>query len=151
MINAGQPGSTYRTVKAAADAIVDGCGVIADEVGQIKIGNAHRGDDPNYLESPYSYNSLVDFEDNIVSIQNAYLGGADKNNRGKSLSEYIKSVNSDVDANVKAKAEYAIAKIRAIPFPFEKNYGSPEAGEAMDACDELFDALEDATKVLSQN
>lgn len=151
MTNAGQAGSTYRTIKAAADAIVDGCVVIADEVGQMKIGNAHRGDDPNYLESPYSYNSLVDFEDNIVSIQNAYLGGVDNNNRGKSLSEYIKSVDSDVDAKVKAKAENAIAKIQAIPFPFEKNFGSKQAGEAMDACDELIEALEDAAKVLSQN
>ena len=151
MINAGQAGSTYRTIKAAADAIVDGCVVIADEVGQMKIGNAHRGDDPNYLESPYSYNSLVDFEDNIASIQNAYLGGADNNNRGKSLSEYIKSVDSDVDTKVKAKAENAIAKIRAIPFPFEKNFGSKQAGEAMDACDELIEALEDAAKALSQS
>lgn len=151
MLKAGQPGSTYTTIKAAADAIVDGCVVIADEVGQMKIGNAHRGDDPNYLESPYSYNSLVDFEDNIVSIQNAYLGGADKNNRGKSLSDYIKLVNPDVDTQVKTAAENAIARIRAIPYPFEKNFSSRQAGEAMDACDELIGALGEVAKVLSQD
>lgn len=151
MLKAGQPGSTYTTMKAAADAIIDGCVVIADEVGQMKIGNAHRGDDPNYLESPYSYNSLEDFEDNIVSIQNAYLGGADRNNRGKSLSDYIKSVNPDVDAKIKAAAENAIAKIQAIPFPFEKNFSSTQAGDAMEACDELIEVLGEAAKVLSQD
>lgn len=117
----------------------------------MKIGNAYRGDDPNYLESPYSYNSLVDFEDNIISIQNAYLGGADKNNRGKSLSDYVKSVEPAADTKVKEAAVNAIAKIRAIPYPFEKNFTSTEAGEAMGACADLSEALTEAKSVLTRN
>lgn len=151
MLLAGQAGSTYGTVTAGVYAILDGCSTISEEVGELKIGNAHRGDDENYLESPYSYNSLVDFENNIVSIQNAYLGGADSNNRGASVSDYIRSVAPDVDTNVKEAAENAIAKIKAIPYPFEKNYTSSQAGEAMDACAELTDALNEAKKALLQD
>ncbi|HBK30146.1 MAG TPA: peptidase M75 [Porphyromonadaceae bacterium] len=148
MIKAGQLGSGYPTVTAGANAILDGCTTISEEVGNLKIGNAYRGDDKNYLESPYSYNSLEDFEDNIVSIQNAYLGGADDKNRGASLSNYIKSVNPIVDAKVIAATENAIAKIRAIPFPFEKNFASTQAGEAIEACSELTAALNEAKQAL---
>ncbi|OJV79844.1 MAG: hypothetical protein BGO34_20265 [Bacteroidia bacterium 44-10] len=151
MIKVGQTGSYYKTITASAEEILEGCVTIADEVGELKIGNAYRGDDPNYLESPYSYNSLVDFEDNIISIQNAYLGGADKNNRGKSLSDYVKSVEPTVDTKVKEAAVNAIAKIRAIPYPFEKNFTSTEAGEAMGACADLSEALTEAKSVLTRN
>lgn len=150
MLLAGQAGSTYRAIIAGAYAILDGCTTISDEVGELKIGNAHRGDDKNYLESPYSYNSLVDFENNIVSIQNAYLGGADKSKRGKSISDYIKSVDPAVDTKVKEAAENAIAKIKAIPPPFEKNFSSSQAGDAMEACASLSKALIEAKQALQK-
>jgi hypothetical protein len=149
MLTAGKAGSTYKTVVAAALAILDGCAVISEEVGDLKIGNAWRGDDNNYLESPYSYNSLVDFENNIISIENAYLGGAEKNNRGESVSAYIQSVNAAADTKVKSAIATAIAKIKAIPYPFEKNYASAQAGAAIDACVELTDALDEAKTALT--
>jgi hypothetical protein len=150
MLNAGQAGSTYRTITRAVVAILDGCTTISDEVGELKIGSSYRGDDINYIESPYSYNSLIDFEDNIKSIANAYLGGADENNRGTSVSDYVKSINAGVDTEVKNAINATIEKIRAIPHPFDENYTSPQAGEAISACEALTTALNRAKDVVNQ-
>lgn len=148
MKNAGKAGSTYRTIVDANEAIIEGCITIADEVGTMKIGKPHTGEDPNYLESPYSYNSKVDFIGNIISIRNAYLGGADANNRGASVSDYIKAVDSSVNTKVIQSIDNTIAKIEAIPYPFDTNYSSTQAGDAMNACKELADVLGEAKAAL---
>lgn len=66
---AGNPGSTYASSVSGLMAIVDGCKTIADEVGTSKIGKPYNGEDPNYIESPYSQKSINDFYDNILSIR----------------------------------------------------------------------------------
>jgi iron uptake system EfeUOB component EfeO/EfeM len=147
MLNAGKPGSTKKTVVSACETIVEGCITIADEVGAMKIGRPHTGEDVNYIESPYSYNSKVDFIGNIKSIQNVYLGGIE-GKRGASLSDYIKSVDADLDTKIKNAINDAIAKIEAIPYPFAKNFISAQAGEAMEACNDLSEILGEAKQAL---
>lgn len=144
MLQAGKPGSTRATITEAAVDIIEGCITIVDEVGAMKIGKPHNGEDPNYIESPYSYNSIVDFIGNIKSVQNAYLGGADKNNRGISVSDYIKTVNVGLDTDMKAAMENTITKIDAIGEPFLETYGSDEAKNAIKACNDLLGLLEKA-------
>ncbi|MDR1332759.1 MAG: peptidase M75 [Tannerella sp.] len=150
MLNAGQPGSTYRTVTDAAVAIIEGCLTISTEVGEVKIGTSYNKDDVDYIESPYSYNSKVDFIDNIRSIENAYLGGMNAAQRGASVSDYVKGQDAALDGKVRSAIENAIAKIDAIPYPFAVNYASPQAGEAMDACAELTDTLNEVKTLLQQ-
>jgi uncharacterized iron-regulated protein len=150
MLLASKPGSTYRTVANAAAAIISGCIDISDEVGEVKIGTAYNKDDVNYIESPYSYNSKVDFIDNIKSIENAYLGGADASKRGASISDYIKSVDAELDASLRNAITNAIAKIDAIPYPFAKNYASTEAGAALQACQDLTAALEKVKSAIEE-
>lgn len=148
MINAGKAGSTYRTILDANEAIIEGCVTIADEVATMKIGKPHTGEDPNYLESPYSYNSKVDFIDNIKSIENAYLGGISVSARGVSVSDYIKIVDSELNTKVINAITNAITKIEAIPYPFDTNYSSTQSKAAMDACNELADVLTEAKVAL---
>ena len=152
MLNAGLPGSTYRTVRAAAAQILDGAFVIADEVGNIKIGNAASGDDVNYIESPFSHNSLTDFIDNVKSIENAFYGGAygDRNN-SKSLSAYLMKVNPGVEKAVADAITASYAAINAIPAPFVNNYADPKADEAVIVVGEtLARALTAAQTVISE-
>jgi hypothetical protein len=149
MLTAGKAGSTYNTITDAARAIIAGCITISDEVGEVKIGTAHSKDDVNYIESPYSFNSKVDFVDNIKSIENAYLGGI-PDKRGASVSNYIKGIDPELDANLKSAIENAIAKINAIPYPFAQNYASSEAGVAMEACRNLTALLENIQEVLGK-
>jgi len=120
MINAGKGGSKYVNYQDAAEEIIQGCIDIADEVGNTKIGRPVNGsstEDKNYIESPYSLNSIVDFTDNIISIQNAYAGS---NAGDASISDYIQHIDPTLDAELKAAIEKSIATIKKIPEPFAK-------------------------------
>lgn len=130
MLTAGS-NQRYKTAQAAAEAIIQGCIDIADEVGNTKIGRPALGssdEDKNFIESPYSLNSIADFYDNIESIKNAYQGS---NAGDASVSDYIKSVNPTLDAEVKAKIDAAQAAIKAIPEPFALNAKGAAAENAV--------------------
>ena len=69
--------STFPTLKAAIAQVLSddegSCVGIANEVGTAKIANPFSAGDIAYVESPYSYNSITDFQDNIRSIRNVWL------------------------------------------------------------------------------
>ncbi|MBD5370672.1 MAG: hypothetical protein HDR80_05915 [Bacteroides sp.] len=148
MKNAGSPGSRFKTYQEAAEEILQGCIDIADEVGNTKIGRPHMGsttEDKNYIESPYSLNSIEDFADNIRSVKNAYLGS-----RGNSVSDYVKSVDNDTDAAVRRAIDDAITAIELIQEPFAKYATGSESEAAMKAAGStLVEALEDAMAVVA--
>ncbi len=151
MKNAGQGGSLYKTYQEAAEDLVQGCIDIADEVGNTKIGRPANGtstDDKNYIESPYSLNSINDFIGNIISIRNAYQGS---NSGDASISDYIKSVDPALDTRVKEQIENCIVLIGKIPEPFAKSATGPEADAAVAAVGtELVDILEEVMTALSK-
>lgn len=120
MLNSGNGGSRYKNYQDAAEDIIQGCIDIADEVGNTKIGRPVNGsseEDKNYIESPYSLNSIVDFTDNIISIQNAYQGS---NAGDASISDYIKHIDPALDEEMRAAINNAITAIKKIPEPFAK-------------------------------
>ncbi len=151
MKNSGSAGSRFKTYQEAAEEIIQGCIDIADEVGNTKIGRPHLGSstkDKNYIESPYSLNSIEDFADNIRSVRNAYLGSRPGD---ASVSDYVKEKNPQVDATVHEAIEDAIAAIERIPEPFAKNATGALSEEAMQAAgDTLVAALEDAMNVITE-
>lgn len=111
-------GGTYSSYQEAAEELIQGCVDIADEVGNTKIGrpnNASSEEDRNYIESPYALNSIEDFQDNIRSIQNAYCGS---NAGDASVSDYIKSVDANLDTECKKAIADAIDAIGQIAEPF---------------------------------
>lgn len=150
MMNAGQGGSRFKTYQEVAEEIIQGCIDIADEVGNTKIGRPHIGsssEDKNYIESPYSLNSIEDFADNIRSIRNAYCGSRSGQ---PSVSDYVKAQNPTADAAVRTAIENAIAAIERIPEPFAKTAAGAEAEAAMKAAGtDLVAALEDAGAVVT--
>lgn len=78
MLGAAKLGSSFETWEEALSTIlVGGCSNICAEVADVKMGNAHSGEDVNYIESPYSETSFQDFIDNILSIQFTLYGGRD--------------------------------------------------------------------------
>lgn len=147
MKSAGKAGSTYSSRIVALMAIVDGCRSIADEVGTSKIGAPHSGEDVNYIESPYSQKSIIDFYNNIISIKNAYMGGIEGDRaESQSLHQFVKDNDADLDARLTAAIENALVKIDAMPKPFVTNYTSSACAEAMEACaavDEIFSEVND--------
>lgn len=151
MMNAGQAGSRFKTYQEAAEEIIQGCIDIADEVGNTKIGRPHIGssqEDKNYIESPYSLNSIEDFADNIRSIKNAYLGSKSGD---ASVSDYIKTISPETDTAVRNAIENAISAIEAVPEPFAKNATGTLAEAAMKAAgNTLVEALENANSVITR-
>lgn len=151
MLNAGQGGSKYVNYTDAAQEILQGCIDIADEVAEQKMGRPANGsseEDKNYIESPYSLNSTVDFADNIRSIQNAYEGS---NDGDKSVSDYIASVDADKDKALKDAIDAAITAIENIPEPFAKNATGQATKDAITAVAEVSNSLSEVARVLNEN
>ena len=160
MLNSGKPGSTYATWRQAMQAILDGSVTIADEVANQKIGRPYLGsseEDINYIESPYSYKSIQDFYDNMVSIKNVYYGGLDAESIGtasdsydsvNSLHAYLAEVNPELDARLVAAIDKALAEINGdgtgMKWPFVNNRQDPSVGEAQEAVAELNTVLDEA-------
>ena len=97
------------------------CVGIANEVGTAKIANPFASGDISYVESPYSYNSIADFRDNIRSIRNIWLGSTDKKANDYSFHTFFASVKSEgVNTAVENGYVKAIEAISNMPSAFVK-------------------------------
>ena len=117
--------STFKTLKAAIAQVLSddegSCVGIANEVGTAKIANPFRNADVSYVESPYSYNSIADFRDNIRSIRNIWLGSTDKTANKYSFHTFFASVNkNNVNQDLEGTYVSAIEAISKMPAPFVK-------------------------------
>lgn len=149
MLQAGKPGSTYASSVAALMAMVDGCSTIVDEVGTSKIGKPYNGEDVSYIESPYSQTSIIDFYDNIRSVENVYMGGVEgQRNNSKSLHAYVKKLDSDLDAKLMSAITNAEQAIGAMKAPFVTYYTDNSANVAIEACLQLKNTLDELTTTL---
>jgi hypothetical protein len=117
--------STFSTLKAAIAQVLSNdegsCVAIANEVGTAKIANPFSAGDVSYVESPYSYNSIVDFCDNIRSIRNVWYGSTNDSAASVSFNGFFASVGqNDINTKVTGAFNGAINKIGAMPAPFVK-------------------------------
>jgi hypothetical protein len=118
-------GSSFSTLKAAIAQVLSNdegsCVAIANEVGTAKIANPFSAGDVSYVESPYSYNSITDFCDNIRSIRNVWLGSTNETVHQYSFHSFFASVQSNA-VNEKVENAYAsaIEGIGNMPSPFVK-------------------------------
>ena len=161
-VNAGT--STYNSWKKVVEEIlVGGCSNICAEVADQKMGQAYRAatgtgdaeDDPNYIESPYSHNSFVDFYGNIMSIQNALYNnveGSDATN--SSVMAYLKKYNATEAAALQAKLTAALDALKACQNSGKSFVEAPGAAcvkTAMDAVSALDDELNEAADWILKN
>lgn len=173
LLQAGTAKSTQSSVKKVVETIlVSGCSNICAEVADQKMGQAYRAskdpnsqhegedgkmepDDPNYIESPYSYNSFTDFYDNIMSIQNSLYGNYNGNTyAAKSLMSYLNTYNVVEAALINAKLTAALKALKACQTsgtPFVLNPGAPLVKAAMDAVGELDSELNKASQWILKN
>ena len=138
LINAGVAGSksTFPALKdAIAQVLSDdegSCVTICNEVGTAKIANPFTNGDIAYVESPYSYNSITDFADNIRSIRNIWLGSTDKTANDYSFHTFFASVKKAATNNALENGYVsAISGISNMPAPFVK-YCSILSGKNFD-------------------
>lgn len=149
MIDAGKAGNAlYKTQLAAMEQILTGASDISDEVGNTKITDPVNSGNVLDVESWYSWNSIADFTDNIRSVRNAYYGSLDGSVNSNSMAAYINKVNATLDSDVRAAIDNAIQEVSSMPAPFRNHLTKAENQRAIDACNQLLDALDAAIEGL---
>ncbi len=141
MLGASAKGSTYATWQETLSSIlVAGCSNICNEVANVKMGNAHSGEDVNYIESPYSKKSFQDFIDNILSIQYTLYGTAGATTASdKSLMTLLKNRKYSGVNDLQGDLEASLKALRACQAKgaFVDIYTDASVQAAMDAVNDL--------------
>lgn len=146
--NAVSSGTNLTSKDDAIDNIVEGCSSIADEVGAQKIGaprdlalGGNLETAVLEVESWYSWNSIDDYANNIVSIRNSYFGGIGKtasNKSANSLSVFVRSKNAALDAEITAAIDKAYTAINSdMQRPFRNYLTGAKVDAAINACMDL--------------
>ena len=127
--------TAYPTAQTALAEIVQGMMGCLDEVGNEKIGEPLKAKSTDGLESRFSHSSLADFKNNLMSAQNAYLGRAPGATQapGESLSDVVAQADPELDKQLKAELEQAIAALEAVPNPVEPQLTNPETLAKLEA------------------
>lgn len=153
------PSADYDSNLDATIQIIEGARDIISEVAGSKIGLPWSGEDDSYIESPYAYNSIIDFYDNIISCKNAVYGsvGATQPNEKSLIYFCLNSGNATLKSQaqtVQSKIEAALSAIKNMKAPFALNYKDASAKAAIDALEELdsaMDAMEETLKTYAGN
>ena len=133
----------WKTYQAVVEQIVSGCVDIAGEVADLKLGNPYRSSnqaEQEYIESPYSYTSTIDFADNIISIKNAYCGAKAGD---ACIADYVASKDKELNSKVVAAINESIDLIGRIQNFETKAQGNPEVKAAIDKVSELEGLLDE--------
>ena len=143
-VTAGQGSGAYPSLASAAQEIVSGMSAICDEVANGKIADPYDAHDPQLEESRFSGNSLLDFADNMRSVQNAYLGAVPfAGTAGRGLSAWVAAEDAALDGRIRSAITAAIAAIEAIPGPFGDAIVTPSAYPAIEAAQAAIRSVQD--------
>ncbi len=122
ILQAGSGATRYTTHQQAFLAIIGSISDICNEVGQQtsggKIYDPFTSRDSFQTESPFSHNSLIDFRNNIIGAQNAYLctfNGV----TGASISNLVSQNNISLDNTIKTQFTAAINALSNVTGTFE--------------------------------
>ena len=131
---------------------VGGCSNICAEVADQKLGQAYRvatgqgsttEDSKDYIESPYSHRSFIDYQDNIYSIKNSLYGTRDINAATpveNSMLSLLKKMNYSGYNNLVNALNAAIQALETAKNSgksFVEEPGAQRVGDCIDAVDKL--------------
>lgn len=159
LLNATKSNGYFPTWQETMENIlVGGCSNICQEVYTQKLGQAYRvatgqgGEDDasDYIESPYSERSFIDYQDNIYSIKNVLYGTRDINATApvaNSLMTIMKDYNYSGYEALSTALNNAISALETAKnsgTPFVKDPGHARVKACIDAINELDDQLNEA-------
>lgn len=145
----------YSSELGVIEELINGVIGIVDEVGNGKIaepfGTSKDTADTSLVESQYSWNSLTDFSNNIVGVQNVFLGTFSDEDDSPGLKAFISAGDADLAGKVETQITAAIDAINAIAgennMPFRQaikdDAGRERVQAAIDALTTLQTTLED--------
>lgn len=143
---AGNGSSIYLTQRSAYEQVMDAMIDICDEVANGKIAEPYINQDPTLEESPFSSNSIIDFTDNIRSVQNMYFGKY--SNDGKGLEDLIKANNLSMDGIIKTRIANSFNALGNITVPFGQAISTQQTQvqNCIQSINDLKDYLETTVK-----
>lgn len=137
-------GKTFASYSNCVQQIIEGCADIANEVGTAKIGEPRdlweKGSykDAVYaVESWYSFHSIDDYTNNILSIRNAVYGTRNGEQAAQSVASYLKANNVSLYNSLVTKINTAVNAIQGIKSPLRSFLGSNTVLAAQNACSAL--------------
>ncbi len=131
---AGEGSSAYPSLGSAAQEILVGMAAICDEVANGKIADPYDAHDPQLVESQFSFNSTLDFADNLRGVLNAYTGdAAAAGTMGRGLSDFVAAADPALDAQFRAEIAAAITALDAIPGKFRDAITTPASYPSIEA------------------
>jgi predicted lipoprotein len=123
VLTAGASGNTTYPTKLSffLDITGDnGMAGICNEVGEPdadgKMYAPFINRDSTITESPYSDNSLIDFKNNIIGLQNVYMGL----NGGLGLKDLVAAKNKDLDNKIQAQITAAVSSFGNVTERYEQ-------------------------------
>ena len=116
VLTAGKGSTEFSTRKALFLNIISAMSDICGEVGSGKMYEPFIARDSTITESPYSSNTLIDFKNNILGLQQVYMGV----NGGKSIRNLVAAKQADLDQKIQAQINAAINSFSQITQRYEE-------------------------------
>lgn len=147
---AGKGSQVFATKKEAYFAMAEAMIAICEEVGEGKMKEPFDNMDPATVESPYSGNSLIDFKNNIIGLENVYLGRYKTDGLG--LNDLVAAKNKALDLKIQSQMTAAINSFDNITVPYEDAIISQrvQAQQVMQTLGTLKATLDDELKPFLQ-
>jgi putative iron-regulated protein len=144
VLNAGMGSTEFTTRKALFLNIIGAMSDICAEVGDSKMKEPFLARDSTITESPYSNNTLTDFKNNIIGVQNVYLGL----NGGKGLHDLVAAKQADLDQQIQTKITAALKSFDQITDRYELAIWDQriQVQNTMDLLDDLSSMLDNDLK-----
>lgn len=146
-------GTEFKSYSGCVQQIIEGCADIANEVGTAKIGEprdlweAKKYTEAVYaVESWYSYHSIDDYSNNILSIRNAFNGTCNGSEATNSIAAYLKKNNNALYEQTKSEINAAYNAIKSMAAPFRSHIGNSSVTKAQEACAALESTLTNKVK-----
>ena len=149
--NAGNGSQVFTTQHAAFMEMVNAMAGICEEVADGKMEDPLVSQNAMLEESPFAKNSIIDFTNNIKSVENVYLGKY--TSQGQSLESFVRANNLSLDGSIKTKISAAVTALGNITVPFGQAIFTQQTQviNAQNAIRELKEVLEnDLANLVSQ-
>ena len=149
VLNAGKGSTEFSSRKALFLNMVSAMSDICGEVAGGKMKEPYDAYDSTITESPYSSNTLIDFKNNIIGLQNVYMG-----NGGKGLHDLVAAKQSALDLQIQSKISAALISFDQITERYEQAIYTQriQVKNTMDLLDDVNDLLEnDLTDFINTN
>ena len=113
---AGTGSVVYPTRVSAFEELVNAMIGICDEVANGKMYEPFIAGDASLEESPFAFNSIIDFTNNIKGVEVVYKGKFETDGHG--LEDMVRVNNLSLDAEVKLAITNAVGALQSITVPF---------------------------------